>query len=247
MKAKKYCILGVVAFCLVGLLAAKVLSSTEPNSFTPEDIEFLKEFRARTEKIQGIMQEKRISTLRGSKEEVATVRILGTTNLDFAPADEKFLQSSVENKLRKAGLKVQNDRGSDRVGIGLFKISVLVTQITAHSPLMATLEGEHLTGNNWLRIKPMLIKEARRKEGAEPIYIVSTSAELIQEVALVRNPDIHTMAVTWTVGHNQDINEKNLNYIVRDKVMSYTSFFINDYLAANPIQPSTKNNKGEKQ
>lgn len=68
---------------------------------------------------------------------------------------------------------------------------------------------------------------------------VNVSVQLQEIVSLERNPTIKTTAYTWTNGRAGIVGFSRLN-TVRGDVKELVDKFINDYLAANPKDHSTK-------
>ena len=155
------------------------------------------------------VREYRICSLRGLKGVTLWVMVSAETGLDSS-VNEKDLQNEVERKLRQSGIRVYSPQERASDRINIAAFSISVS-----------------------------IGKANQKVTETPLHVVMVSAELHQEVALVRNPKIRTDAVTWKVCFAaQDISEEKLHSLVRDYALTYTSMFIWDYLAANPREES---------
>ena len=76
------------------------------------------------------------------------------------------------------------------------------------------------------------ISARKRKEVAAFIYHIDVG--ILQEVALVRDPSIHTMSITWNKGSLGHCPVNTLPSSIRGTVGYLMDKFVNDYKAANP-------------
>ncbi len=161
-----------------------------------------------------------VSTLYKLKA-VEPIVIIEAEEAKLIGANKDSLQTEVELMLRKAGIKI--DSGGDksveeRVEIGRLTISVDVREVEF-----------------------------------VPIYCISVLVELRQYVMLLRHTEttISTRAVTWPLVSKPSVTfagkkaAVQIRQAVSASLIRQMNEFINDYFAANPIQPSTKNNQGK--
>ena len=90
-------------------------------------------------------------------------------------------------------------------------------------------EGLRLAGSPVLYVN---ISAHKRKQTAAFVYHADVG--VLQKVALVRDPKIHIMSITWTKGRLGHCPAKALVTSVRETVGYLMDKFTDDYTAANP-------------
>jgi len=101
-------------------------------------------------------------------------------------------------------------------------------------------------------IKVLTNQESVRTPGFPYLYVatgfvlsgsesaaIAVKVALMQRVVLERDPMLSCSAATWSVGYAATADAKQARQ-VRDSIRAGVSGFVNDYLAANPRQPSSE-------
>jgi predicted Zn-ribbon and HTH transcriptional regulator len=165
-----------------------------------------------------------ISTLEGLKGVSVYVKLL--SNVTSELKTEEYLQTLVEQELRKAGIKVFSDTDPN---IYVARLFVEVTVFRRHTS----------------RLEAMFIK---------PFYYCTVTVHLLQDVVLVRNLGISTKASTWPYLTYPSLDyawpylpntpicsarsKDGINKLIRGGIIDDVKNFCDDFLAANsPKQP----------
>jgi hypothetical protein len=154
------------------------------------------------------------STLSGLEEVNPQVSLLqlgepATTKVESLT--ENDLQTHVELALRRAGMKVANDRSNPNTAT--LSITVLVMKIPGAED---------------------------QPDGAES-YVSTVLTGIYQDVELIRDHKIRTLAETWPLGPSAFggrgfaiLGADEVEQQLKNNVAKQVDEFINDYLAANP-------------
>lgn len=92
-----------------------------------------------------------------------------------------------------------------------------------------------LTEEEWFSIpsSAILSVNVNTDKSSDGPYSFNISLELVQRVALFRNPYFARLAPTWDTGSVGTVEASNLRNIY-DSVKDTVDIFINDYLSVNP-------------
>lgn len=110
------------------------------------------------------------------------------------------IQTDVELRLRKAGIRVLSETERDE---------------TPGRPFL------YVTVN-------------ARKARSTPLYAFSIHVALAQRVLLERDPQISSLAETWSISSTGIVGESHLRELTRSEIADRVDAFLNAYLAVNP-------------
>jgi hypothetical protein len=154
------------------------------------------------------------STLSGLEEvnpQVSLIQLGEPTTSKVESLTENDLQTHVELALRRAGMKVAKDRSNTNTAT--LGITVLVMKITGAEEPPSDAES----------------------------YVSTVLTGIYQDVELIRDHKIRTLAETWPLGPSASggrgfalLGADEVEQQIKNNVTKQVDEFINDYLAANP-------------